>query len=340
MSLAAASRETDLVVEHALGDDLFVRSYPDLSVLEAEGRMAEYVRLQRYIWGHSGVCEYAVCDRDDCRALVSLEEAFAGSASNGPVCRSAEAPVRSDSNGGRSQWLPYAEFELEGPMLSSCPVPSCDGQTELYLEPQLLEIHLQRYCSSASGVLLLDGENRLLGFGDASVGPLSAVTEAVNYRGGYETTEVVSAVQEVVSLGGDFPVLSLNKLAILPSCRRKGAFRSLMSRLIDVTLETSGVDSTSLPVVGDTRHDSRIWAHLHATGFRDLAEDRFGWVVTAARDIRAFRQAMESSSEEFAVLEPELKRAKRLGREHQARRAGQGARRHYTGALQLEQVVG
>ncbi len=303
-------------LEIPLGDGLRIRAYPNLERIHDEGRFAEYVRLQRYVWGHRGVCEYAVCQDLSCRALVSLEEAWSSS-SKDPTLR-------------RGEWLPFERFEEDGPLLVRCPVDAAHGLTELYLDPELFAQHVLGYCKAASGVLLLGQDDQILGFGDAWVGPLADAIESINYRGAYDSGAVATSVKRLIRQRGKPSILSLNKLAILPSCRRKGLFRRLMSALIEVTLEANHLVSTRepVPVLGDTRRDSRIWPHLSVNGFTDLCEDRHGWVLTAAADIEPFRVAMSLPEHEFAEIQgPQLAQVVRQTPHHE--------RRFYTEALHL-----
>ncbi|MBF0372990.1 MAG: hypothetical protein HQL39_06175, partial [Alphaproteobacteria bacterium] len=298
---------------------LELNSYQDMSTLDADllGKLAD---KEREWWGYQGFGEYAICSHPSCRAVLSIDEVYAVSQGE--------------------DYQPLTALERDGPRLPGC--PECGGSTELLL-PRALFIEYLRYYFSHGvyGTLLLDDERRIRGATVAlRTSRRTALERIINYRNSYRVDSCLAAISRTLGdtheSDGSEPVVCWSRVALGRDLRGRSHLHRIVSDLL--ALQPNNAD---LPLLGDTRFDTRLHPILKAIGFRDVATDAHGCVMITLKRQRTLTEAFALTPEEFkAQFDAEVTRCRDEQMTYLASHRPFASRKRFIGAPLLREVFG
>jgi len=275
--------------------EIKIVTYPDMSKLE-ELRLKSLAELEREVWGYYG--EYAICSDINCRAVQSISEVYDG--------------VDDEEN-----FIRLAELEKNGALLPDCPV--CKQSSELFFPPNIMTKFLKhQFSSEIFGALLIDQNKDVQGCTIASRGKLVNIFNSFNYRLSYPQKEWLASIADC--LGEEYKdglkdVVSWNRLEIAHDLRGRGYFFPLLKALLDLHREYD-----NLPVIGDTRFESRVYPFLKAVGYQDIIADKHGWLTVALKRYKRLREAVSLTRSDLKnAFQKKLQKKRELQKKHLAK---------------------
>ncbi len=323
--------------------DSMIEVYPDMSDLQ-EPQLRVLTKFERTIFGGSDELgdfgEYAACTDVQCRSIKSIQEVHPDFDAAGDV--SLEELEARD------------EFELP-----SCDV--CEKDMTLIFNPEVFWRFLKDYfkhreivhqqaevISKVAGAIMLDKNSTIMGSTVAyPTTMVDIVGENINYRNSYDVPAVMNKLAEIMGLNSGAEAEQIlgicwNRIAFRKDAAGKGKFPKLVGSLFNLLSKYD-----DLPVVVDTRPDSRLYPLLKAIGFIDVMHDEHGWAIICLQTQAQLREAVNMDAATFKEKHGEALRFERRQRElyiqHKkeqdasfAQEHGHPPRRHFRGAALID----
>lgn len=226
--------------------------YKDASKIP-EVWLSSLVDAEAYCWWAEPFSEYVICEENTCWKISSLEDVF----------EKIDDTVMQD---------------ISLPSWFCC--PDCYWWVRLIYEKEsFLEVLREYFQGNVSAILLWEQENDIQGFGiinKTSIEKLLHIDFATRPNS-FDFSDIFSEISQKAfqwALTTDTEVVCWHQLFLSQSIRTNTLFWDTLYKLFLLNPEYS-----DLPILLETRYDSRVYPILRWLGFQDICHDRYGYVI-------------------------------------------------------------
>lgn len=255
-----------------------INQYKDMSQLS--GRELDAVITQeRESFGYRPYGEYSFCSSEECRRIVSIDEAFGVS----------------DTNEG---YKPLEELENGDCTAPDC--PDCGSPTIVIFNPQIYRPLLKEVIYPTSyGSVLTDETGAVRGNCVFQNTNARDFFESANYKERMQFEDFRRRASEVlgIDIQDDTDVVSTNRISALRQFRKRGGESTFMQ--LGRSTFNLRPDNDEKPGFASVSPRGNVLPVLHAMGYEPILEDDAGTLLIGVRRLGTPRDAFNLPADEF-----------------------------------------